>query len=168
MGEGTVDLKFKELSIFKTKETMRSLTTSAFKNGEPRLNGMVPPIISDTKEAELIEINSKKSSNWLNVFNAGNFFLMLILGGTMRQLWSMVRSVQLMTFVTVVNVKIPINMFIFLRFFVYFAMMDVLQGRYLYKSELKFKQESPFNGTFGFFGFYDCNMTNHSGSFFLI
>ena len=42
-----------------------------------------------------------------------------------------------MTFTTVVNVKIPINLFIFLRFFVYFAMMDVLQGRYLYKKELK-------------------------------
>jgi hypothetical protein len=30
MGEGTVDLKFKELSVFKTKETMRSLTADAF------------------------------------------------------------------------------------------------------------------------------------------
>jgi hypothetical protein len=87
---------------------------------------MLPPIIADPIEAELLEVNSKKASNWLNVFNAGNFFLMLILGGSMRQLWSMVRTVQLTTFVTVVNVKLPINLFIFLRFFVYFAMMDVL------------------------------------------
>jgi len=74
----------------------------------------------------------------------------------------------MLTFTTVVNVKIPINLFIFLRFYVYFAMMDVLQGRYLYKSNLHFRQEAPYNGAFGFFGFYDCNMINHSGSFFLI
>ena len=30
------------------------------------------------------------------------------------------------------------------------------------------RQDQPFNGTFGFFGFYDCNMINHSGSYFLI
>ena len=35
MGEGSVNLKIKELSIFKTKETMTSLTTEAFRDGQP-------------------------------------------------------------------------------------------------------------------------------------
>jgi hypothetical protein len=74
----------------------------------------------------------------------------------------------MVTFSTVVNVKLPINLFIFLRFYIYFAMMDVLSGRLLYKSVLNFKEENPFNGNFAFFGFYDSNMINHSGSYFLI
>jgi len=167
-GTGAVNLAIKAVSIFKTKETMTSLTNDAFKGGKPELGGPVPPIISNEWEADMIKSNSKTSTDWLNLFNAGNFFIMLILGGTMRQLWGLIRTVQMVTFSTVVNVKLPINLFIFLRLYVYFAMMDVLQGRELYKSILKFGEATPFNGTFAFFGFYDSNMINHSGSYFLI
>ena len=167
-GAGAMNMKVKAVSIFKTKETMTSLNNDAFKGGKPELGGAVPPIISDPWEANMIKSNSKASTDWLNLFNAGNFFIMLILGGTMRQLWGMIRTVQMVTFSTVVNVKLPLNLFIFLRLYVYFAMMDVLQGRELYKSILKFQEASPFNGTFAFFGFYDSNMINHSGSYFLI
>ena len=137
-GAGAMDMKVKAVSIFKTKETMTSLNNNAFKGGKPELGGAVPPIISDPWEANMIKTNSKYSTDWLNLFNAGNFFIMLILGGTMRQLWGMIRTVQMVTFSTVVNVKLPLNLFIFLRLYVYFAMMDVLQGRELYKSILKF------------------------------
>lgn len=167
-GTGAVNMAIKAPSIFKTKETMTSLNNDAFKGGKPELGGPVPPIITNPWESEMIKSNSKISTDWLNLFNAGNFFIMLVLGGTMRQLWGLIRTVQMVTFSTVVNVKLPINLFIFLRLYVYFAMMDVLQGRELYKSILHFKDASPFNGTFAFFGFYDSNMINHSGSYFLI
>lgn len=97
-GTGAVNLAIKAPSIFKTKETMTSLTNDAFKDGKPELGGPVPPIISNQFESDMIKINAKKSSDYLNIFNAGNFFLMLVLGGTMRHLWSMVRTVQLVTF----------------------------------------------------------------------
>jgi len=84
MGEASIEMKIKELSIFKTKETARSLTNEAFTDGKPEMNGMVPPIIADLVEAEDIRTKSVESSKLLNYFNAGNFFLMLILGGTMR------------------------------------------------------------------------------------
>lgn len=167
-GTGAINLAVKAPSIFKTKETMTSMDNSAFKGGKPELGGPVPPIISNEFEADMIKMNAQKSSEYLNIFNAGNFFLMLVLGGTMRHLWSMIRTIQMVTFSTVVNVKLPLNLFIFLRFYVYFAMMDVLQGRLFYKNTLRFKDDTPFNGTFAFFGFYDSNMINHSSSYFLI
>ena len=125
-GTGAVNMAIKAPSIFKTKETMTSLTNNAFKGGKPELGGAVPPIISNEFESNLIKTNAQKSCDWMNIFNAGNFFIMLVLGGTMRHLWSLIRTVQMVTFSTVVNIKLPLNLFIFLRFYIYFAMMDVL------------------------------------------
>jgi hypothetical protein len=92
-GTGAVNMAIKAPSIFKTKETMTSLTNDAFKGGKPEIGGPVPPIISDESESDFIKTNAEKSTDWMNFFNAGNFFLMLIFGATMRHLWSLIRTV---------------------------------------------------------------------------
>jgi hypothetical protein len=45
----------KEVSIFKTKATMKSLSKDSFKGGDPKIDGALPPIISDKEEADEIK-----------------------------------------------------------------------------------------------------------------
>ena len=40
-------MNVKEVSIFKTKETMKSLNKDSFKEGVPKIKGDLPPIISN-------------------------------------------------------------------------------------------------------------------------
>ena len=54
-GEAGVAMDIKEVSIFKTKATMKSMSTDSFKGGVPKIAGAVPPIISDKEEAQAIE-----------------------------------------------------------------------------------------------------------------
>ena len=48
-------MSIKELSLFKTKETMKSLDKNTFKNGNPALGGEVPPVVSNEEETRNIE-----------------------------------------------------------------------------------------------------------------
>jgi len=107
-------MNIKEVSIFKTKSDMTSMSKDSFKDGIPELGGAVPPIITDIITANSITENAENASGALDAFNSGNFFLMLILGGSMQQLWGMIRAVQMMSLSALVNIKIPVNLFIFL------------------------------------------------------
>ena len=93
---------------------------------------------------------------------------MLILGGSMQQLWGMIRAVQMMSLSALVNVKIPVNLFIFLGICIGFSQMDIYQGEEIYANNLVFKETGPVNDAFNFFGIGDKNMVNNSGSYFLI
>ena len=86
-------MSIKEVSIFKTKADMTSLSKDSFKDGIPELGGAIPPIITDKETATSVTENSEDASEALDAFNSGNFFLMLILGGSMEQLWGMIRAV---------------------------------------------------------------------------
>jgi hypothetical protein len=55
------------------------------------------------------------------MFNSGNFFLMLVIGGSMQELWGMIRAVQMIVLSALVNIKIPIQLFIYLEICVLFA-----------------------------------------------
>jgi hypothetical protein len=52
-------MSIKEVSIFKTKESMKSLSKDSFKGGVPEIDGALPPIISDKEEAAQITDNSE-------------------------------------------------------------------------------------------------------------
>lgn len=47
-GEASINMSVKELSVFKTKELMKSLSKDSFKKGDPAIKAALPPIISDT------------------------------------------------------------------------------------------------------------------------
>jgi len=51
-------MSIKEVSIFKTKADMTSLSKDSFKDGIPELGGAVPPIITDVETAISITENS--------------------------------------------------------------------------------------------------------------
>jgi len=78
-GEANIKMDIKEVSIFKTKETMKSLSKNSFKGGDPKIDGALPPVIADKKEAESIKDNANTGTKVLDALNSGNFFLMLVL-----------------------------------------------------------------------------------------
>ena len=51
-GEAGINMSIKEVSIFKTKETMKSLSKDSFKGGVPLISGALPPVVADKAEAE--------------------------------------------------------------------------------------------------------------------
>ena len=102
------------------------------------------------------------------MFNSGNFFLMLIIGGSMQQLWGMIRSLQMIALSALVNVGYPINLFIFLQICILFANMDILSSEERYEKYLKFIETDPMNDAFAFFGIGDKNFINNSGSYLTI
>ena len=86
----------------------------------------------------------------------------------MQQLWGMIRAVQMMALSALVNIKIPVNLFIFLGVCISFSQMDIYQGEEIYAKYLEFKETEPINDAFNFFGIGDKNMVYNSGSYFLI
>ena len=65
-----------------------------------------------------------------------------------------------------VNITLPINLFIFMEVAMAFAQMDLLGGGNIIANNLVFFPTEPVNGAFNFFGIGDKNMMNNSGSFF--
>jgi hypothetical protein len=167
-GNAEISMNIKEVSIFRTKADMTPLGKESFKDGVPELGGAVPPIITDKETATSVEETSEKAEEVLEAFNSGNFFIMLVLGGSMEQLWGMIRAVQMMALSALVNLKIPVNLFIFLGICIRFSQMDIYQGEEIYANNLVFKETEPINDAFNFFGIGDKNMIYNSGSYFLI
>ena len=161
-------MKIKEVSVFKTKADMTSMSKASFKGGIPELGGAVPPIITDKETAASIEENSEKASKYLDMFNSGNFFIMLLLGSAMQELWGMIRAVQMIALSALVQINFPVNLFLFLGICINFASMDILQAEEIYANNLEFKETEPINDAFNFFGIGDKNMVYNSGSYFLI
>jgi hypothetical protein len=160
-------MAIKEVSLFKTK-TLKSLDKSTFKGGNPELGGGVPPVVADEEEASAIEDRSRQAGEVMDMFNSGNFLLMLILGGSMQQLWGMIRAIQMISLSALVNVAYPINLFIFLQVCIIFANMDILKSEDFYADNLVFKSTDAVNESFAFFGIGDKNFILNSGSYFMI
>lgn len=148
-------MEVKEVSIFKTKGTMKAMSKDSFKGGVPDIAGALPPIIADKEEAKAITDDSTSASNAVDMLNSGNFLLMLLIGGSMEQLWSLIRAVQMMILSGLVNIQIPINMFLYLKVCLLFAQMDIFKGEEIYEKNLKFKETEPLNAAFDFFGIGD-------------
>jgi hypothetical protein len=93
---------------------------------------------------------------------------MLILGGSMQELWGMIRAIQMIVLSALVNITLPINLFIFLEICMTFAQMDVLDGGTIIANNLVFYPTEPVNGAFAFFGIENKNMIYNTGSYFFI
>lgn len=67
-----------------------------------------------------------------------------------------------------VDIVIPINLFIFLEVCIKFAQMDIVGGEDIIANNLTFYPTEPVNAAFDFFGVGDKNMISNSGSYFFI
>jgi len=80
----------------------------------------------------------------------------------------MIRAVQMIVLSALVDIVIPINLFIFLEVCIKFAQMDIVGGEDIIANNLTFYPTAPVNDAFDFFGVGDKNMISNSGSYFFI
>jgi len=59
------------------------MSKNSFNNGDGILTKIVPPIISDPETAKTIESTTETSGGVMNFMSSSNFFISLILGGSM-------------------------------------------------------------------------------------
>ena len=83
-------------------------------------------------------------------------------------LWGMIRALQMISLSGLVNVKIPIQLHIFLAVCVVFAGMDIFDGQGLFEKIFEFKETEAIGEKWAFFDIDNSNFIMNSGSYFVI
>lgn len=92
LGRDILKLRILNLDVFRSEATMKPIPASSFSNGQPVLAIDLPPMISDQAQADDIKNGADTGGTIVSFLSTGNFFLSLILGGSMQQLWGMIRA----------------------------------------------------------------------------
>ena len=93
----------------------------SFKGGDGQINKSIPPIIDDPKAANQIEDTTEQGGSVMTSISSGNFVISLILGGSMQQLWGMIRALQMIILTARVRTPIPAATFMFFQGCMMFA-----------------------------------------------
>jgi hypothetical protein len=72
-----------------------------------------------------MEESAKSSILTVTLFTTSNFLLRLIIGGSMQELWGMIRALQMILISIIVDVPIPPIAYIFFLICLEFAGMDI-------------------------------------------
>ena len=99
--------------MFKSASNLKPLDKSAFGEGDGSVKKISPPMISDEKQAEDIGSTTETGGTMVNAMSSGNFFVSIILGGSMAQLWGMIRALQMIILSVLVQIQLPSHTFIF-------------------------------------------------------
>ncbi len=84
----------------------------------------------------------------LTTISTSNFFLVLLMNGSMQQLWGMIRALQLIVLASLMNLQFPANAAVFYQGAIMFATMDLLSGEKLYGLLFDFKETPPLSEKF--------------------
>ena len=120
-----------------------------------------------TGSVENIQAAASTAQAGMQMLTSGNIFLNLLMGGSLEHLWGMIRSMQMISLVSLVNVPIPAMTTAFLMVCIEIQGMDVMQGGTLF-GMLDFKETKPLNSYFDMFGFGNLNFIQNSGSSLII
>ena len=142
-GAASFKIGLTEVGIFKSKDNLKPLTLDKFEEGKPDLGGALPPLISDLETAESFEENTSSITEWIETFASSNFFIGILIGGSMGTLWGMIRALQMTSLSALIRVKIPTYLHIFLSVCVVFASMDIFSGEEFYESNMHFLETKP-------------------------
>ena len=167
-GAAELDMEIKEVSVFKTKATLTAMDAASFESGKPEIGGGLPPIIADPEAAEELEATSESAADAIQGIMSSNFFVGVLLGGSMQELWGMIRALQMISLSALVTVNIPTHLHLYLAICVVFAQMDLFSGEALYDAHMVFKPTKPPSEQFAFFGIETSNFMMNSGSYFVI
>ena len=169
LGPDEFSFKVKELSLFKSVANPKKvLDKNSFPGGEPSISKAAPPMIKDEAQATSITDSADNAGVAVNALSSGNFVLSLILGGSMQQLWGMIRALQMIILIALADVPIPSHTFIFFQSCLVFAEMDILGGEQFFEDNFEFTSSSPLNAAFELFNIGDKNFVMNSASYFLI
>lgn len=81
----------------------------------------------------------------MSAVGQGNFFLTLIMGGSMQQLWGMIRTLQMVILVALVEIRQPPHTFVFFKACLEVASIDVYDAAGIYEKIFVFKDTAPLN-----------------------
>lgn len=82
-----------EVSLFKSK-SLAAMSKDSFENGDGRIDKSVPPILQDKDKAAQISATTEKGGDTMNGVTFTNFIASFLVGGSMQQLWGMIRTMQ--------------------------------------------------------------------------
>ena len=95
-----------------------------------------------------------------------SFILQLLLGGSMQQLWGLIRAMQMILLSALVETPIPIHTFLFFQGCMTFAQIDIFDGGVLYEKWFDFQETSTLSGMFEEYGLSNKNFMLLSGSYY--
>lgn len=85
-------------------------------------------MISDQAASENIQSAGSNTGAAISAMKSSNFFLMLILNGSMQQLWGMIRALQMVIFYCLLKIPMPAHTFQFFEVCMLFAKQDIFDG----------------------------------------
>jgi hypothetical protein len=99
----------------------------------------LPPIIN-AELAKSLTTTTEAGGSMVNSMSSGNFVLSLVMGGSMQQLWGMIRAMQFIILCFLIKVPTPGHTHKFFEGCAAFAQMDILDGKTLYEKMFEFKE----------------------------
>lgn len=78
--------------------------------------------------AEKIEGATDKGGSLMTALSSGNFFVSLLLGGSLQQLWGLIRSMQFMILCLLIRVPLAGHAFKFFDGCSVIAQLDIFDG----------------------------------------
>jgi len=97
-----------------------------------------------------------------------NLVVSLLLGGSMEQLWGMIRALQIIVLSALVGMTLPSNVHLFIQGCMEFANVDIFSGEVIYLTLFEFTPTDPLTDNFEQFGIGDLNFLINSGSYFVV
>jgi hypothetical protein len=168
LSKDKISFQIKELSLFKSASNLKPLDKSAFGDGDGSISKVSPPMITDEKEAENIASTTDTGGSLVNVMSSGNVFVTVLLGGTMQELWGMIRAMQMIVLSILAEIQLPVHTFLFYQESLVIADMDIFMGETIIEAIMRFKETDALNDNFELYGIGDKNFMSNSGSYFLI
>ena len=107
-GRDTLEVKIKTLDKFISQDTGLSPSLESFPGGIPKLTKELPPMISP-QQKEQMDGTNQKVGFMVNIMSSSNFFLAIILKGSMQQLFGMIRAIQIIVLAALMNISFPSN-----------------------------------------------------------
>lgn len=159
-------MKIKTLSIFVDAKTLKPIEQLNL-DGDMVINKPFSPMILDKETAESLNSMTENGGAMTEMFSLGNFIISILIGGSLQQLWGMIRALQMVVLVSLVDINFPWHARLFLESSVSVAQLDVFQGENIIDWMFRFKQTSPINSNFENFGADSQNFMLNSGSYFI-
>ena len=117
--------------------------------------------------AASIDSSTKGGSLMVQFMSSGNFITSLLLGGSMQQLWGLIRAMQFLILGFLIRVPLPGHAFKFFEGCAQVAQLDIFDGAALYDEWFTVIETEPLNFNFDIFDIGSKNFLFNSGSFFI-
>ena len=100
--------------------------------------------------------------------SSANLAVGIILGGSMQQLYGLIRAMQMILLSLLSDVSYPAPAYVFFQGVMLFAQMDIFSGEDFFEKHFIFKETTPISTRFEEFGIENKNFILNSGSYLIM